>query len=126
MPHYSVSYDGFYGSTVDEGTSELVISGLNNEQNINVSFFGSYFATSFDPGPQDPTSDNRETSYTVKGTTETTIVIDASNNLTNIAQFDNIKADSGGKIVVTVKKGSNNNTTNGLYYLNAMRIAPGN
>lgn len=126
VPHYSVTYDGFYGTATDEGSSELIISGLNKEQNISLSFFGSYFTTSFDPGPQNPTGDNRETSYTVKGATEATIAIDASNNLTNVALFEDIKADTGGRIVVTIKKGNANNTSNGSYYLNALRIAPGN
>lgn len=126
IPHYSVAYDGFYGTTTDEGTSELVISGLDASQELDLSAFGSYFSTSYDPGPQNPTADNRETSYTFKGATEQTVTINASNNLTSAGEVNNIKADAGGKIVITVKKGSNNNTANGSFYLNALRIAPAN
>lgn len=125
IPHYSVAYDGFYGSTADEGTSELIISGLNKDQNISVSLYASYFETSYDPGPQSTTADNRETSFTVKGATESTLVVNASNNLTDVAKF-NLKSDAGGKVVITVKKGNNNTTTDGLFYLNALRIAPEN
>lgn len=124
VPHYSVVFDGFYGTTTDEGTSELVISGLNADQEIDLSVFGSYFGTSYDAGPQVPVTDNRETSYTVKGATEQTVTINASNNLTNVVQVNKMKADGSGKIIITIQKGSNNNTPNGVYYLNALRIAP--
>lgn len=124
MPHYSVHYDSFYGTTVDEETSELTISGLDANQSLDFSFFGSVFATSADQGEQTPVEQNRETSYTVTGATEVSVSLTASNNTSDIAQIMNIKADNDGQIVVTVAKGANNNTTSGSYYLNAMRIAP--
>lgn len=124
FPHYSVVFDGFFGTTTDEGSSELIVTGLNKDQAINISIYGSYFGTAFDAGPQSTVSDNRETSYTVKGATEQTVSINASNNLTNVGQVNNIKANSDGKIVITIKKGSNNDTANGAYYLNSLRMAP--
>jgi hypothetical protein len=124
FPHYSVTYDSFYGNTTTEGYSQLTISGLNSTQSYNFSFFGSCFGSAADQGTQTLVSDNRETSYTVKGETEGSASLAASNNLTQIAQIDNIKADANGNIIINIQKGSNNNTTNGTYFLNCMKLAP--
>lgn len=122
IPHYSAVYDSFYGTRVDEGESILVISGLSSNHKTTLSFFSSAFATSYDPGPQTPTDNNRETAFIVKGATEKSDSVNASNNLTTLVQFNDVLPDASGYITITVRAGANNTHSTGAYFLNAMRL----
>jgi hypothetical protein len=85
------------------------VTGLDNTKAYNFKFFGSR---------EDPTgTTNRNTNYTI-GTT--TVTLNASNNTTQTVNINNV-TPTNGKIVVTVKYGTD--ATFG--YLNAMEISEG-
>lgn len=110
----NVTQDAFWceGTQIPEST--LVLSNLNKSQTYSLSFFGS----------RKDVTDNRETVYLVKGEYETSTQLNASSNASDIATASNVKPDSSGKIYVTVKPGSNNDTNQKYYYLNAMGLYP--
>lgn len=99
----------FNGIVTPRGVIE--VSGLVKTLTYNFHFFGSRAAT-----------DNRETLYTVTGTTSGSASLNPSSNASAIATVRNIKPNEDGKIIITVTAGPNNLSSNGWFYLNAAKI----
>lgn len=118
----SVSSDSYFGNArkefggINVPESAFKIEGL--ETNKTYSFC--FFAARMNVG------DNRETKYTVKGTNESIVYLNASGNSSKTVCATGIKPDSDGSITVTLTMGPNNNNEYGFYYINAMKIAPEN
>lgn len=116
----SVSSDSYFGNARKEfgglsvPESIFKIEGLDNNKSYDLCFFAARMNV----------GDNRETKYTVKGTSEVTVNLNASNNSSQSVCAAGIKPDSDGAITVTLTMGSNNNNEYGFYYINAMKIAP--
>lgn len=116
MPE-AVSSNSYFGNTklysnIIVEKSTLKLSGLDKTKKYNFCFFGSRMSV----------SDNRETSYTVSGQTEQTMLLNTSNNTENEACSAAIYPDAQGEISITVTAGPNNDNTSGFYYLTAMKI----
>lgn len=111
----TVSNDAFWGDSGNP-TAVLKISNLNRNQKYNFSYYAS----------RADVSDNRETAYTAKGSSETTVYLNASSNKSQLANANNILPDTDGVITITVKAGPNNNNASRYYYLNALIIGPAN
>lgn len=114
-----VSSTGFFGNTgisfnsLKVEKSVLKLKGLNKDMKYNFCFFGSRMEV----------SDNRETSYTIKGTNQKTTTLNTTKNTSNIACADGLLSDENGELVLTITSGPNNDNVNGFYYLNALRIS---
>ena len=115
-----VSTSFFYSHAQQWGNNDPIeesvieFSGFTSDDSYELCFYGS----------RNNVGDNRDTRYTVSGSTEQTVTLDASNNETNIVCISNVQADADGKITLTVSAGDSNDNGNQFYYLNAMRIAP--
>jgi len=111
----AVSVDAFWGDSGNP-TGVLKVSNLNRNQKFHFSFFAS----------RADVTDNRETAYVVKGTSEKTVYLNASANKSNLAIAEDIQPDPDGVVTITVKAGPNNNNGSRYYYLNALVISPAN
>jgi len=115
-----VSRSNFYSHGRDWGSnppipqSVIEFSGFTSNDTYELCFFGS----------RDNVGDNRETVYTVNGSDSQSATLDAAQNSDNIVCISNVQADAEGKITLVVSMGDNNSSTNGFYYINAMRIQP--
>lgn len=90
----------------------LSLSGLNPAATYNFTFFGSRTGV----------SDNRETKYEVVGLNSGFGLLDAANNIANVAVVSGISPDALGNLTVNVSPGPNNNNTSGFFYLGAMQF----
>ncbi|WP_316811158.1 DUF4886 domain-containing protein [Pedobacter heparinus] len=114
----SVSSRSYFGNTkrafggIIVAQSKFVISGLDKNLTYNLGFFGSRAGV----------ADNRETKYIVAGSNNGEASLNTSANSTNIVYVNSIKPADNGKITVTVTAGPNNNSADGFYYLNAVRL----
>lgn len=115
----SVSSDSFFGNanTAWQGTtipqSVVKIWGLDKELEYCFCFFGSRTGV----------SDNRETVYEVTGNTNSSVLLQTSNNTQSIACIDDVRPNESGEAFIRISKGGNNNNEYGFFYLNAMRIS---
>lgn len=113
----TASRDSFFGATgVFNGNTELTggfkLRNLDPAKYYSFSFFASRMNV----------TDNRETLYTVAGSTTLTATLDAANNSSQHALVYNIIPDANGEITVIATAGGNNTNTSGFYYLNAMEL----
>lgn len=108
-----VSRDGFYGSgtNVSNPTGGITLGGLSPYKKYTLSFFASTTGN----------ADNRESRITVQGQTLSEQSVNASSNTSQFLVFNDIKANSGGLISITVSAGENNNSGGRLFYLNALQ-----
>ena len=117
-----VSTNSFFGNTKAVHDGQLVVksvikfSGLDKNKSYSFCFFGSRTGV----------SDNRETSYTCKGSNEVTVLLNTANNTNKIACAEAVKPNDQGEVELTVTSGPANNNVTGFYYLNAMRIMSDN
>lgn len=117
MPE-SVSSSLFLGNSlaiysgITTGQSTLKVAGLDKTKQYNFCFYGS----------RADYTDNRVALYTVKGTNESEVSLNASGNKTNIACVTEIQPDNNGEITITMTAGAGNSTAQGFYYINAMRL----
>jgi lysophospholipase L1-like esterase len=88
------------------------IAGLSPAQNYRVSFYASRMGV----------SDYRETRYTVTGTTEQTVTLNAANNIDNIASIENVVPNSSSEVSIALTPGANNNNANHFTYLGVLRL----
>lgn len=65
---------------------------------------------------------NRETEYVVAGLNTGTVFLNAADNLSNVVSVNNIIPTGAGEITLTMDPGPNNTTTEGFYYLGALRL----
>lgn len=108
-----VSRDAFWG---DRGnpTSGLTLYNLNVDATYQLVFYGSRWGV----------GDNRETQYVVKGATEGTALLNASDNDSEVAIVGGIKAAADGTIDIVVSAGPNNDNVDRFYYINSLLLAP--
>ena len=114
----SASRDSFFGAT-DPGfngnvnpTGGFTLSNLNPNKYYSFSVFSS----------RSGVSDNRETLYTVNGSTTNFAALDCANNTTNTADILNIQPNGSGEITFQAEPGTNNTNSFGFYYLGAIQL----
>ncbi len=105
---------GTFGTNPLTPQATLSLSGLDNSRLYSFTFFGSRTGV----------GNIRDTLHTVIGATTSSAVLDASNNVSNVAVVSNIQP-VGGSITITLEPGPNNNSPERFYYLGAMRIDTG-
>jgi lysophospholipase L1-like esterase len=109
--------DSFFGNTgahesIIEATAGVTFTGMNPESYYTFTIFAS----------RADVTDNRETKYIVAGTSDTTVYLDAANNISEVVYAKNIKPTSEGIITINSAPGSNNTNSVGYYYLGVIRI----
>ena len=67
-------------------------------------------------------SDIRDASYTVRGDNSGSVVLNASNNNSEVVRVDDIIPDGNGEIFVDVEVGPQNDNGNGFYYIGLMQV----
>lgn len=114
----SATQDSFFGETSSgfngnvNPTGGFTLSGLNPTKYYSFSVFSSRTAV----------GDNRETLYTVVGSTTISQALNPSNNTSNTADILNIQPDVNGEITFQAKPGPNNNNSFGFYYLGTLQL----
>ena len=109
--------DSFYGEMVafngvTNTSGGFTLSGLDPTKYYTFKIFASRTGV----------TDNRETLYTVTGSSTLTATLNAANNTSNIAQVFNIQPLANGTITFQATKGANNTNGNGFYYLGAIQL----
>ena len=64
----------------------------------------------------------RDASYTVHGASSSSVVLNASNNNSEVARIFSIAPDTNSEIVIDVTPGPGNDNGNGFYYINLMQV----
>lgn len=110
--------DSFFGAT-EAGfngninpTGGFTLSGLDPSKYYSFTIFSSRAGV----------SDNRETLFTVIGSTTGAEALDAANNTSNTANILNIQSNASGEITFQAEPGPNNNNSFGFYYLGALQL----
>lgn len=104
--------DAFYVQNGATNSATFTFSNLNLTNYYSFSIFAS----------RDGVTDNRETLYTITGSTTGTATLNPSSNSSNLANVNNIQAKPDGTITLTITKGSNNVNGSGFAYINAFKI----
>lgn len=103
---------GAFGGQDTNPTGSLVFTGLDN----SLAYDFTFFASRMDVG------DNRETQYTVTGGNSDFALLNASNNVNDVAVVSSIFPNAG-VITVTVEAGpGNNNGATRFSYIGALRV----
>lgn len=121
--HETATRDSGYGSNVSnegKGTWQgaavegitLTLNGLSQSQTYDLFFFAS----------RTNSSDNRETLYSVTGSTTASTTLNVANNTGTVASVLGISPDANNQIVINLSKGPNNNNEYGFYYLGVLEI----
>ncbi len=109
--------DSFFGSTT-------LFQGLTEPS-------GGFILTDLDPtkfysfivfASRNNVSDNRETLYTVTGSTTSAQALNTSNNVADTADILNIQPNASGEITFVAEPGPNNDNGSGFYYLGAIEM----
>lgn len=113
----SAAADSFFGETSTFGgtlepTGGFTLSGLDPTKYYAFSIFAS----------RNGVSDNRETQFTVVGSTTQVVAMNPSNNTTDTADVLNIQSNASGEISLTAEPGPNNTNGTGFYYLGAIEM----
>ncbi len=111
------SQDSFFGATGSfngntEPTGGFKLRQLDSSKYYSFSFFASRMNA----------ADNRETTYTVSGSTNQNTSLNASNNTSQKVFIYNIQPNANGEITITATAGINNTNSSGFYYLNALEF----
>ena len=114
----SASKDSFFGQTNSAFNGNVTPTGGFTLSGRNLNKYYSFSVFSSRTG----VSDNRETLYTVTGSTTNSEALNPANNTSNTANILNIQPDSNGEITLSAEPGSNNNNSNGFYYLGAVQL----
>ncbi len=109
--------DSFFGETSDfngtlEATGGFTLTGLDPLKYYSFSIFAS----------RNGVSDNRETQYTLAGSTTEIVTINPSNNTTDTADVVDIQSNASGEITLTAQPGPSNDNGFGFYYLGAIEM----
>ncbi|MBX3427306.1 MAG: PEP-CTERM sorting domain-containing protein [Pirellulales bacterium] len=113
--------DNLFGHSTNFNAPSPRPQGLLNLTGLDGSGATAYSFTFF--GSRLGVSDNRETAYAVTGANASTVYLDSSNNVNNVAVASGIVPTAGGTVSITVGAGPNNtNTDSFFYYLGAMQI----
>ncbi len=114
----SASRDSFFGATDAGFNGNINATGGFTLSNLDPNKYYSFSVFSSRTG----VSDNRETLYTVTGSTTDSEALNPANNTSNTATILNIQPNSNGEINFTAKPGPNNNNGFGFYYLGAIQL----
>lgn len=109
--------DTLYGNTEEFGGKtdvfpEFRLSSLTQGGSYDLTFYASRTAV----------SDNRETRYTVTGTTVQTVDFNPANNIDEMVQVTGVVADDFGEIGVRLDPGPNNSNGNHFTYLGVLKV----
>lgn len=102
-----------FGSAI-QPTAGIEISGLDINKTYDFSLISS----------RSGVTDNRETFFSISGTTQLKDSVNSSSNTSNMIEFKNFSPDANGKVTISMRAGANNNQSNKFFYLNAMLITP--
>ncbi len=103
---------GAFGGQATNPKGTIVLSGLNDSTAYSFTFFASRMGV----------TDNRETKYTVTGSSSNFALLNASGNTSNIASVAGIFPNAG-SITIDVEAGpANNNGQTKFSYIGAMRV----
>lgn len=108
-----VTVDAFW-SNRDNPESQVTLYRLNPSQQYQFHFFGS----------RNGVSDNRETTYSVRGVNEGSGSLDAANNNSKVVSVKGIQPNPDGTVDVVVSAGPNNSNGDKYYYINTMIVSP--
>lgn len=109
--------DSFFGNVgtfggQEQPTGGITLSGLSTATAYNFSIFASRTGV----------SDNRETQYTITGSTVEIVTLDAANNTSLTAEVTGMMPATDGTITILAEPGPNNTNGTGFYYLGAIRM----
>ena len=93
---------------------EYTIAGLNPALTYDFTFYAS----------RGTVSDNREAQYDVAGVNAGLALLDAGNNVSNVAQVLGIAPTAAGELTMTIQPGPNNTNSTGFFYLGGLDINP--
>ena len=112
----TVTQDSLFGNT--EEWSGLIdvfpsfqLTGLDPATAYTLTFYASRNA-----------SDNRETEYTVKGTSESVVYLNVAGNIEDQVIVENLNPAADGTITISIAPGPNNDNANHFTYLGALQI----
>lgn len=103
--------DAVYGDNTNP-IGVITLTGLNVDKIYSFEIFGS----------RKEVTDNRETQYTVTGSSSQSVTLNPSSNASLTSQIVDIAPTPNGTLTLTVAKGSNNDNSSGFYYLNALKL----
>lgn len=109
------SIDFFYGQNTGNSSS-IKLTGLNPSSRYDFTILGSRVGVT--------PVDNREAKYVITGLDglQTTLLLDATNNVAKSVVAKNVKANAAGEITIDISAGPNNTNSVKGYYINAMKI----
>lgn len=93
-------------------TGAFKLTGLDPNHTYTFTFFASRVGV----------GDNRETSYTVTGSTQASGLLQASNNNSEVLVLSGITPDLNDEITVSLAAGPNNTNSRSFYYINALQL----
>ncbi|MEZ4908115.1 MAG: SGNH/GDSL hydrolase family protein [Saprospiraceae bacterium] len=107
--------DSFFGNVEDfsgqsQPTGQVDFNNLDPDKSYSFTIFASREAT-----------DNREAQYVLSGSTNDTLLLNASSNTSNVVT-GTIKPDENGKIKIICSPGPNNNNSSHFYYFGALKV----
>lgn len=103
--------DAVYGDNTNP-IGVITLTGLNVDKIYSFEIFGS----------RKEVTDNRETQYTVTGSSSQSVTLNPSSNASLTSQIVDITPTPNGTLTLTVAKGSNNDNSSGFYYINALKL----
>jgi hypothetical protein len=109
---YLFGHTSSFGGEGPNPLGQLTLSSLDPMLLYDFTFFAS----------RSGVADNREALYTVHGTDSTSVVLNASDNDSEVAVVIGVEPDSSGEIVVDVEPGPANDSLSGFYYLGLMQV----
>lgn len=110
--------DYFFGHTTPfagadpNPLGQVKLFNLEADKSYNFTFFGS----------RQTVNDNRETAFDVDGANSQSGALAVSNNNTEVLRLDGITPDGNNEIFVSVSPGTNNDNSNGFYYIGLMQV----
>ncbi len=109
--------DSLFGNTeVFSGLSNIFpkfkLTGLDGSRRYRLTFYASRTGV----------GDNRETLYTVVGAATNSAVLNAANNISNVAALNETRPTAEGELVISLAPGSNNNNANHFTYLGVLKV----
>lgn len=112
----SAAGDSFFGNTVDwsgaiEPSGGITFSNLDISTPYSFTIFASREA-----------SDNRETKYTVSGSSTVEILLDAAGNTSNLAVVNDLLPASNGTISIIASPGENNTNSYQFFYMGVVKV----
>lgn len=113
----SAAADSFFGETAVFGgtlepTGGFTLTGLDPSKYYSFSIFAS----------RNNVGDNRETQYTLVGSSTVVVALNPSNNTLETADAFDLQSNASGEITLTAAPGPNNDNGSGFYYLGAMEM----